>query len=149
MIKKNLFRQRQIKPITFKKNNRLIDGIKIFGSKLSRGGKNLGLRTINAIKPRNSLPFIGSIAKFATRGPTIGLGLAVGAVGMMTVGMIKGASNSARDQLYDRYLQDTRYSRNMLANTRVGQASNRNSMLNKSGTDGLGLALSATRHGRY
>lgn len=73
--------------------------------------------------------------------------LAVGVTALMGIGFMRGAMSSAREQVYDRYMQDQRYSRNMLYNSRVGYASGTNRMLNRGGTQGLTLAMSRSRHG--
>lgn len=74
-------------------------------------------------------------------------GLALGVTAMMGVGLMRGGMNSAREDVYNRYMQDQKFSRNMLNNSRVGYASGTNSMLNRGGTQGLTLAMSKTRHG--
>lgn len=91
----------------------------------------------------------GTIKGLTSRGAMGGI-LAIGSIAMMGLGFMRGMNNQAKDIMYDRYMKDTRYSRSMAANTMVGQASNRNSMLNRMGSDGsLGLSLSKSRHGRY
>lgn len=72
---------------------------------------------------------------------------ALGAVAMLGIGFMNGAMSSAREAVYDRYMQDTRYSRNMLHNTRIGVSTGTSRMLNRDGTQGLSLALSKNRHG--
>lgn len=80
------------------------------------------------------------------------LGLAgmilTGATAMIGVGMMRGAMSAANDIAAERYMQDQRYTRNVLMNTRVGHA-----MTNQRNTQygqlaGLAQALSANRHGR-
>ena len=74
--------------------------------------------------------------------------LTVGAAGMLSVNVMKGMQNQSQEIVYERYLQDARYSRGMLHNSRVGLASQTRRMLKQDGTQGLSNALSATRHGR-
>jgi hypothetical protein len=74
-------------------------------------------------------------------------GLALGAGAMLSAGIMKGAMGESRQILYERYMQDTRYSRNMIQNARLGNAMG--SRFGQYGsTMGLSNALSATRHGR-
>lgn len=97
---------------------------------------------------------IGKLARTQVKVPkwmkkTGGIGgLVVGATAMLGVGILKGMIGQSKDIVYNRYMQDSQYSRNMLYNSRVGLASGTSSMLNRGGTQGLSLALSQTRHGR-
>ena len=76
-------------------------------------------------------------------------GLALGATAMLGIGIMRGMMRGTQDAVYDRYMTDARYSRNMLYNSRVGSASGTNKMLRNSGTQGLSLAMSKTRHGSF
>ena len=76
-------------------------------------------------------------------------GLAVGAIAMMGIGMMRGAMDQSRNIVHERYLQDMTYSRSMINQSRVGLAHGTSQMLNRGGTQGLSNALSRTRHGRY
>jgi hypothetical protein len=75
-------------------------------------------------------------------------GILLGTSAMLSVGIMRGAMTQSRDILYERYMQDTRYSRNMLLNaSRVGVGMG--SRFDQYGsTMGLSNSLSATRHGR-
>jgi hypothetical protein len=73
--------------------------------------------------------------------------VALGGAAMLSAGIMKGAMGESRQILYERYMQDTRYSRNMIQNARLGNAMG--SRFDSYGsTMGLSNALSATRHGR-
>ena len=76
-------------------------------------------------------------------------GLALGATAMLGIGIMRGMMRGTQDAVYDRYMTDARYSRNMLYNSRVGSASGTNKMLRNSGTQGLSLAMSKNRHGSF
>jgi hypothetical protein len=54
--------------------------------------------------------------------------VAVGFTAITSMGVAKGLMNGARERVVDRYMQDQRYSRNMLHNSRVGLASGTNRM---------------------
>lgn len=84
------------------------------------------------------------VGKSALRG-----GFALGALGMMGVGIMKGGMNQAKDIVHERYMQDFTYSKSMLHNSRVGLASGTNRMMRRGGTMGLSNSLHKTRHGRY
>jgi len=73
--------------------------------------------------------------------------VALGGLSMLSVGMMRGATSQARDILYQRYMQDARYSRNMLTNaTRTGAGLGyRFDKYNS--VAGLSNAMSARRHG--
>jgi len=106
-----------------------------FRKKVGRGiGRTLSLGS----------PTIASIARKSTYAGI----LTLGSVSMIGVGMMRGATQQSRDIVFQRYLQDTRYSRNMMLNSRVGLASGSNSMLQYGSTTGLSNALSRSRHGR-
>jgi hypothetical protein len=66
---------------------------------------------------------------------------------MFGIGMMRGAINRGREIVFDRYMQDQRYSRNMLTNSRLGLASGTGKMMMGGSTMGLSNALSARRHG--
>jgi hypothetical protein len=74
-------------------------------------------------------------------------GIVLGGAAMLTVGMMRGAMSQSRDILFERYMQDTRYSRNMLLNaSRTG--SGYGSRFDQYGsTIGLSNSLSTRRHG--
>lgn len=74
--------------------------------------------------------------------------ITLGAVSMMGIGIMRGMNNTAMDISYDRYLRDTRFSRNVMNNTRVGRSHGMSGMLNNGSTTGLSLAMSSNRHGR-
>lgn len=76
--------------------------------------------------------------------------LSVGAIGMMAVGIMHGMNNAAKDIMLERYMQDQRYSRNILLQSRVGLSMGSNQMNRMGSTMGLSNSLSKTRHGaRY
>lgn len=92
---------------------------------------------------------VGRLAtKVGKRVSTPGVFL-LGATAMFGINFMKGGMNETRDIVAERYMQDYTYSKSMLHNSRVGLASGTNSMLNNGGTQGLSLALSKTRHGRF
>jgi len=70
----------------------------------------------------------------------------VGASAMVAVSVMNGAMNQAQDIVYQRYMNDARYSGRMMGRTQLGSASG-NSALNPSLTSGISLALSKSRHG--
>lgn len=74
--------------------------------------------------------------------------IGVGALAMTSVGIMRGINDASRDIMFDRYLRDTRFSRNTMHNTRIGRSSGMNSMLNYGGINGLATAMHRTRHGR-
>lgn len=76
-------------------------------------------------------------------------GLALGAVAMIGVGIMRGALNESKNIVFERYMQDMTYSRSMASQSRVGLAHTTHNMLNNGGIHGLSNALSTTRHGRY
>ena len=73
--------------------------------------------------------------------------LAIGAVAMVGVGMIKGAMGASREMTYDRYMQDNAMNKNVLNSTRVPTGLSRMDKYNS--TMGLTNALSRSRHGRF
>lgn len=75
--------------------------------------------------------------------------ITLGATAMLALGVMRGMGNQSRDVIYQRYLQDSRYSRNMLTNSRIGLSSGTNKMMQYGDTRGLSNALSRTRHGGY
>jgi hypothetical protein len=75
-------------------------------------------------------------------------GIALGVTAMLGVSVLKGAMNQGRQIAYDRYMEDAAQSKNVLASTRLGNASGTNRMLGYGGTVGLANSLSRTRHGR-
>lgn len=76
-------------------------------------------------------------------------GLLTAGAAMVGVGLMRGAINGAQDIVAERYMQDQRFARNIVMNTRVGRAAS-NARSNRYGhLDGLSQALSAGRHGRY
>lgn len=74
--------------------------------------------------------------------------LAVGGAAMVGIGMMRGALDASKDVVMERYLQDQRYSRNMLMNSRVGYSMGSQSMNRHGNLNGLALALHTGRHGR-
>lgn len=70
----------------------------------------------------------------------------VGSTAMASVAIMNGAMNQAQDIMYNRYMNDARYSSRLMSRTRIGQASG-NSSLSPSSTAGLSLAMSKVRHG--
>lgn len=118
-------------------------------------GEPIGKATKGASKQYHKLPspvrqYAGRVAGTigaASKG-VVGLGvLGVGATAMMGLGIMNGMNNAAKDILLERYMQDQRYSRNMLLQSRVGLAMGTNSMNRMSSTMGLTNSLSRTRHG--
>jgi len=91
----------------------------------------------------------GWLAKQGYRLGTSTPALALGAVSMMGLSVMKGGMNQAKDIVHERYMQDYTYSTSMLHNSRVGLTSGTNRMLNRAATQGLSNALHKTRHGRY
>lgn len=75
-------------------------------------------------------------------------GLAVGAVAMIGLGIMKGMYNASQDIVNQRYINDQRYARNITMMSRVGYTLGSSSMNRFQHTAGLAQALSATRHGR-
>jgi len=73
--------------------------------------------------------------------------LAVGAAAMVSIGMLNGGIAQGRDIVYQRYMQDQRFSSNMLNNARLGSAVGSNRLRRYGNTDGLTLAMYGTRHG--
>lgn len=90
---------------------------------------------------------IKSIPKPIRKFGTIG-GIALGLTAMLGVSVLKGAMNQGKQIAYDRYMEDAAQSKNVLATTRLGNASGTNRMLGYGGTVGLSNSLSRTRHGR-
>lgn len=76
------------------------------------------------------------------------VGLAVGALAMLSVGVMRGANNTGKEMVFERYMEDQRYSRSMLMNSRVGLASGTGRMQRYGSTEGLAGALHKNRHGR-
>jgi len=76
------------------------------------------------------------------------LGLAVGAIAMVGVGIMRGVNNASQDIVAQRYIQDQRYARNITMMSRLGYSSGTSQMNNYNHTDGLALSLSSNRHGR-
>lgn len=74
--------------------------------------------------------------------------LTVGAVGMMATGIMRGAMNASNDIVMERYMQDQRYSRNIMMNSRVGLSTGTQTMNRHGNLNGLALALHTGRHGR-
>lgn len=90
---------------------------------------------------------VGRAATAAGR-VTLPMGLAVGAVAMIGVGMMKGLTNASREIVAERQLQDQRYARNITMMSRLGYNVGTRRMNRYNNTAGLSQALSANRHGR-
>jgi predicted ribonuclease toxin of YeeF-YezG toxin-antitoxin module len=73
--------------------------------------------------------------------------ISVGAVGMMSVGIMNGMNNAAKDIVLQRYMTDQRFARDILLQSRVGMSMGSNRMNQSGSTIGLSNALSRTRHG--
>lgn len=73
--------------------------------------------------------------------------ITVGAVGMMGLSIMNGANNAAKDIIFERYMADQRFSRDMLLQSRLGTAMGTNRMNKYGSTVGLSNSLSRTRHG--
>lgn len=119
------------------------------GRKFRRIGEEVG--KIGKAHPRTAA-FVKGGAKLggaAMRKVGVPTLLGVGALGMVGVGMMRGAMNQGRDIVFDRYMQDQRYSRNILTNSRLGRSAGTRNMNRYGSTQGLSQALSASRHGRY
>jgi hypothetical protein len=91
---------------------------------------------------------IGSALKGGARIGFSKGGFLVAGVAMMAAGMVKGFTNQSKDLVYERYVQDYRYSRNMLYTSRVGVSMGTKRARRYGSTDGLSNALSMMRHGR-
>lgn len=74
--------------------------------------------------------------------------LLTGAISVLGVSIMKGATNPGRFQVYGRVMQDLAVGKNMLNNTRVGLASGTSKINEMGHTMGLSNALSRSRHGR-
>lgn len=73
-------------------------------------------------------------------------GIALGAVAMVGVSMMKGAMNASREIVYDRYMQNAAMNKNVLDSSRLPRGISRMDKYNS--TMGLSNSLSKTRHGR-
>lgn len=93
---------------------------------------------------RLTLPRAGGFTRFGG----YALGLAVGAVAMVGVGMMKGAQSASTELVAQRQMQDQRYARNITMMSRLGYTTGTSSMNKYNHTMGLSQALSANRHGR-
>lgn len=81
-------------------------------------------------------------------GPTAGASaIAAGAVGMLSLSIMNGANNAAKDIILERYMADQRFTRDILLQSRVGTAMGTDRMNRYGGTIGLSNSLSRTRHG--
>lgn len=75
-------------------------------------------------------------------------GLALGAIAMVGIGIMRGAMNQATEVVNQRYIEDQRFARNITMMSRLGYSSGTSSMNRFNHTAGLSQALSANRHGR-
>jgi hypothetical protein len=73
--------------------------------------------------------------------------ITVGAVGMLGVSVMNGANNAAKDIIFERYMADQRFARDMLLQSRLGTAIGTARMNKYGSTVGLSNSLSRTRHG--
>ena len=78
----------------------------------------------------------------------LGTGVALGAVSFMSIGLMQGMNDQAKDYNYDRYIQDYSYSKSVVGNSRVGRSIGMRSLDRYGSTLGLSSSLYATRHGR-
>jgi len=130
------------------KNDTLVRGAVGIGSFASRISKSrVGRFTGASIK--FGARAINGTRKLAAKTGPIGL-LTVGATAMLSVGIMKGMNNAAKDYVLERYMADQRFSRDILLQSRVGLSMGTNKMNRMGSTAGLSNALSKTRHGaRY
>ena len=99
----------------------------------------------NSVTPRKK-SMVRSAANLGSSVATGGL-LTVGAVGMLSIGIMNGINNGSKDIVLERYLQDQRFSRDILMQSRVGTSMGTSRMNQMGSTVGLSNALSRTRHG--
>lgn len=112
--------------------------------RIAAKGARSGLNVTRRIASNNIAKGIGStVAKSGMLG-----GIALGAVAMIGVGIMKGAANASREIVAERAVQDQRYARNITMMSRLGYTSGTNRLQRYGHTVGLSQALAANRHGR-
>ena len=118
---------------------------KAWASTASAGGRQFVKKASRRAGAIGSSVGRGGINGLKKVGPMALLG--VGAVGMMSVGIMNGINNASKDIVLERYMSDQRFARDILLQSRVGLSMGTNKMNRLGSTTGLSNALSKTRHG--
>lgn len=122
----------------------------LVGNKTAVAGQNIHTSSFMA-RVNNAAKATGFSVKGAARGVLSSPFqhrpyLVVGATAMAALGIMNGAMNQANEIMYQRYLTDQRYSRNIMKNASLGKAS-KGPRLSMGNHVGLSIALSRNRHG--
>jgi len=125
--------------------NKIPKGRRQLVQKTTKIAGNAGKTTTKKVLPKAKIAGKAFTKKVL---PTALLG--VGAVGMLSIGIMNGINNASKDIVLERYMADQRFSRDILLQSRVGLSMGTNQMNRMGSTIGLSNALSRTRHGaRY